>query len=107
MSAPPDRPLSNSQKRRLRRQKALAPCSLTPSADPFYPGQPVEPTHPEIDIDTPCNHPITLSLSPQHPPVTLYCPMKPYPHTGQAHLVQLPATPEAPEVFLGWFGPGE
>lgn len=125
--------LSPSQKRRLRRQKGRGqqgqqtrpapyplpqdtpapsyqgqsrPAQSPQATQPSYePGQPVEPTRPEIPLHATCNTRATLIIDGR--PVQFTCTMKPYPHPGQAHIVRLDPTPEAPEVFLGWWGPGE
>ena len=131
--------LSPSQKRRARRRRAReeqSPQSPEPAFPREYPQQiiptplppsrangtqprtivpedldisagPVHPTYPDIDLNASCA--ATARFRIDGGAITLTCILKPYPHTGQPHLVQIPpSTLEgASEMFIGWFGPGE
>lgn len=109
-------PLTQSQKRRLRRkrQRSLQDESFFPDTlVDTLPGLvgPTDPQHPAWTSPT-RNHCgavvwITiLTISPD--PVYFECPLTPYPHPNQPHLVQIP--PEQTggvEVFLGWWQEGD
>lgn len=103
--------LSPSQKRRERRKKSRgAPYPLPQDATrPPVPQQPVwapvEPTNPTAHVSTTCDTEARLNVAGHE--VVLVCLMTPWPHPNQPHLVRLPPTEDATDVFIGWFGPGE
>ena len=114
-------PLSKSQKRRLRRHKSNGSNGSngqfpppTPGYQPAPPlpeqaGSYVSPTYPGMPPPRPsCAATLQLTLPdpsfPDSPYVlTLSCPLNPWPHPNQPHLVELP--PECSggaRVFVGW-----
>ena len=130
--------LTPSQKKRLRRKKAKLARTTPPSPAP-YPlpqdrnGGPhvarapsttnghtptptpalVEPTVPDAPLPRrACGHEVVVQLRVQGLAVhhRLVCPLSPWPHPGQPHLLKLDPAPEQPdgtEIFVGWWGPGE
>jgi hypothetical protein len=125
-------PLTQSQKRRLRRKKsrlgvgesALPPSAPAPSTanlqwenqmpgtfvpvngavSPTNPNDPAY-TNPALDR---CNVEVMIAIEDPRggDPIPLWftCPLKPYPHPQQPHIVQLPFNNTGgTEVFVGWF----
>lgn len=114
-------PLTPSQKKRLRRKRkreADGTAGLTsPRPAPFplavdlqtngY-GLPsaVFPTHPEI-TQTRCEAEVLVRM-PNGSTHRLVCPLQPFPHPNQPHMIQLPsAQQDGAEIFIGFWMPGE
>lgn len=109
--------LSPSQKKRLRRKKAKL-RSRENGAAPFplkidqpkipiqidYRQYPEEPPHPPVQ--TRCDAEVMLQM-PDGTLHTLLCPLTPFPHPGQPHLVQLASPTPQTDVFVGFWLPGE
>ena len=135
-SQPPGQPLSPSQKRRLRRKKQQAAvpgyANPPPSALPMSPESEVRDVRdvphlpPYVQPTTllpgtdpraarlECEAHLEITLPDQQYPddpyrLTLTCPLRPWPHPNQPHVVELPAhvtaTPEHPrlQAFLCWW----
>lgn len=109
-------PLSKSQKRRARRAKSQAPQpQILPGPTNGY--APVYPSHPPQATPRAVSCPGSLRLtlpdeaSPMAPyTLTVHCPLQPWPHPGQPHLVELPpgwaeeaSASSHPRVFVGWY----
>lgn len=120
--------LSQSQKRRLRRKKQKqgvgmptlpqtrdsrvpfdlvnpAPEYSTNGVSPTDPAQPW--SDPETDV---CSAEVMIAVEDPRggDPIPLWftCPLRPYPHPNQPHLIQIPFdNTGGTEVFLGWFDP--
>ena len=117
---PGSAPLTPSQKKRLRKKqskerqqrKILAEKSpefsvQTQGSAPPTPQGPVYPTYPRLEItQTVCDAAVQVAL-PDGSRHELRCPLRPFPHPGQPHLVHLPGFPEGTELFVGWYLPGE
>lgn len=130
-------PLTQSQKRRLRRKRqrvlpqdesfSTPPTeSLTwtntfisaediSAAVPIPAVEPVEPTDPNhrayrSPTHDSCAAEVLVSFQTHGTasPIRFVCPLKPYPHPNQPHLVQIPIEHTGgAEVFLGWYNEGE
>lgn len=119
-----EQPLSESQKKRRRRRKNReerrqsspapyplpvdAPSPASPSLTPQNWGPP-SPSHPEITqiaCDVEC-----LVRMPNNTIHRLKCPLTPFPHPGQPHLVELrdgnPQTRGQTQIFIGFYLPGD
>lgn len=114
-------PLSPSQKKRLRKKRAkaarrgsAAPFPLAidqPARSPGASGASVSAPPPVPDpavTQTMCEARVAVVL----PDGTVHqavCPLKPFPHPNQPHMVELRPAPEneGTAVFLGWWHPGE
>jgi hypothetical protein len=132
--AAPSLTLTASQKKRLRKKKAKerinqqarpAPFPLQqdqyPQPEPYYPDTnghapniqeeiwpiPPEP-NPEASTQTECSREAIVRFydprTQRHIEHRLQCPLKPFPHPGQPHLLQLPsALDDGTEIFIGWY----
>jgi hypothetical protein len=76
---------------------------IWPTPAPF----PVEPT-PEALQQTQCDQEAIMRIydpkQQRHIEHRLVCPLKPFPHPGQPHLLQVPsALDDGTEIFIGWW----
>ena len=114
--------LTPSQKKRLRRKRAkqnrgdrgpsLAPYPLEIDQQSSMNGHAMlPPPFPSNTVgQTACDHEVILTLRAQGIPqqFRFVCPLSPFPHPGQPHLVKLDTIePAGTELFIGWWGPGE
>lgn len=114
--------LTPSQKKRLRRKRAkqnrgdrgpsLAPYPLEIDQQSSMNGHAMlPPPFPSNTVgQTACDHEVILTLRAQGIPqqFRFVCPLSPFPHPGQPHLVKLDTVePAGTELFIGWWGPGE
>lgn len=120
--------LTPSQKKRLRRKRkkeangtapglpgpprpAPFPLAVDMPANGHAPGLPgppsaVFPTHPEI-TQTQCSAEVLVRM-PNGSTHRLVCPLRPFPHPNQPHMIQLQsAQPDGAEIFIGFWMPGE
>jgi hypothetical protein len=122
-SAYPPGPLSKSQRRRLRRRRSQPdqeqPPAHTPPAQQqaiqpvlsngHVPGPPVQ--NPGRAVSYACEARLKLILpdtvTPSAPPfeLELVCPLRPWPHPNQPHVVELPAyvAPDVASAFICWY----
>jgi hypothetical protein len=129
--------LTASQKKRLRKKKAKerttsarpAPYplqqdqrpqpepSLSPRPDtnghaPDFPAEIWPEPNPEASLQTQCDQEAIMRLydpkQQRHIEHRLVCPLKPFPHPNQPHLLQVPsALDDGTEIFVGWWGKDE
>jgi hypothetical protein len=111
--------LSPSQKKRLRRKKKkLGTSAPRPAPYPLQVDQSrpasilpptngaVHPSHPEVR-QTACDAEVLVQM-PDGSVHRVRCPLTPFPHPNQPHLVQLrSATNDGTEIFLGFWMAGE
>lgn len=76
---------------------------IWPTPAPF----PAEP-HPEASLQTQCDREAIVRFydprTQSHIEHRLVCPLKPFPHPGQPHLLKLPsALDDNTEIFIGWW----
>lgn len=132
-SLPSSQRLTYSQKKRLRRKKNKAASQPRPAPypleqdrqdRPYSPHSPTQsdqnghsnlqvpaPPEPDPNISTrpACDHEVQVVLFANgiRTPYRFRCPLSPWPHPGQPHLLKLEASDPNTEVFIGWWGPGE
>lgn len=115
--------LTPSQKKRLRRKQAKerrggadgrgpspAPYPLPADRQRLGATDPPRPDPTVAALPQSCGHEALVMLPYQGQFIThrLRCPLTPYPHPNQPHLLQLQsATDDGTEIFVGWWGPGE
>lgn len=102
--------LTPSQKKRLRRKKKQQQQQgMKENAQNRQNGHtaslpPPTPTYPDAPLR--CDAPVRFRM-PDGSLHTLHCPLTPYPHPNQPHLVQLEPANDGTEIFVGWWAPGE
>lgn len=122
-----DSPLTRSQKRRLRRKRqrqgpGLIPPDLGVFEHPPFDVQnfvipteyrngttplPPDPYNPEAYPSSGlscCGAMVSVQFAVAEPPTNLVCPLNPFPHREQPHLIEVPRDlTGGVEVFIGWF----
>ena len=124
---PPDieehlQPLTPSQKKRLRRKRSKeqrgsqpprpAPYPLPQDASPTNGHAPplLAPPEPLLPAQrAACGAEVLVTLRHAGTPILFrfLCPLTPWPHPGQPHMVKLDPVQDGTEIFLGWWHPGE
>jgi hypothetical protein len=122
---PAEPTLTASQKKRLRKKKAKergsqsrpAPYPLqqdmnTNGHAPDFPAEIWPEPNPEASPQTECNREAIVRFydprTQKHVEHRLVCPLKPFPHPNQPHLLQVPsALDDGTEIFVGWWGKDE
>lgn len=99
-------PLSPSQKKRLRRKRKREAVRISQNGhrhDDLPSAYPEEPDYPPTQQYCDAQVPIRLPDGSTH---LITCPLTPFPHPGQPHLVQL-QTIDGATAFVGFWMPGE
>lgn len=109
-----DGPLTQSQKRRLRRKRQRQ--QHQDGSEPVVPNFFEQPVLPTANVPDPngyagmdpqfCGAEVYVQFAEDEGPTRMICPLTPFPHPNQPHLITVP--PELTsgvEVFIGWFDP--